>query len=141
MRGGPRSASGSWFSALALSLYAGGFSFAYVSLKTNPDAVSAVVKATQRAEAACLANPAPCIDALVEASLNLQREKELANWNAGRELFFSRGSNGLPLGAFELARVRKDHDMVRTLYGLERPFDPKDAFSDEFLDAVVEPPR
>jgi len=62
-------------------------------------------------------------------------------WNAGRELFFSRGSNGLPLGAFELARVRKDHDMVRTLYGLERPFDPKDAFSDEFLDAVVEPPR
>lgn len=51
-------------------------------LKKNPEAMSAVVKATQRAETVCLANPAPCIDALVEASPNLQREKELANRNA-----------------------------------------------------------
>lgn len=30
--------------------------------------------------------------------------------------------------------------MGRTLHGLKRPFDPKDAFANEILDAVVEPP-
>ena len=39
MRGGTHSTSGSWFSALALFLYAGGFSFAYVSLPAGTGAL------------------------------------------------------------------------------------------------------
>jgi len=39
MRGGTHSATGSWFSALALFLYAGGFSFAYVSLPAGTGAL------------------------------------------------------------------------------------------------------
>lgn len=39
MRGGTHSASGSWLSALALFLYAGGFSFAYVSLSAGTGAL------------------------------------------------------------------------------------------------------
>jgi drug/metabolite transporter (DMT)-like permease len=39
MRGGMHNASGSWFSALALFLYAGGFSFAYVSLPAGTGAL------------------------------------------------------------------------------------------------------
>ena len=39
MRGGTHSASGSWLSALALFLYAGGFSFAYVSLPAGTGAL------------------------------------------------------------------------------------------------------
>ena len=39
MRGGTHSVSGSWFSALALFLYAGGFSFAYVSLPAGTGAL------------------------------------------------------------------------------------------------------
>src|SRR3989304_960301 len=39
MRGGTHSVSGTWFSALALFLYAGGFSFAYVSLPAGTGAL------------------------------------------------------------------------------------------------------
>jgi drug/metabolite transporter (DMT)-like permease len=39
MRGGTHSATGSWLSALALFLYAGGFSFAYVSLPAGTGAL------------------------------------------------------------------------------------------------------
>ena len=49
-------------------------------VRDNPALVRAVVKATQRAVAACLADGAPCIDALTESYPTLRRDEELSNW-------------------------------------------------------------
>lgn len=108
---------------------------------SNPKLVSAVVNTTQRAEAQCLANPGPCIDALIEAYPNLRRETELANWNAGRDLFYDRDKKALSLGTFDAARVRSDYDLARRTVGIEKAFDPLTVFTNDFLDASVAMPR
>ncbi|TCW75511.1 nitrate ABC transporter substrate-binding protein [Burkholderia sp. SRS-46] len=109
-------------------------------LKDDPQTVSAVVRATQRAQAACLANPAPCIDALVQANPNIQRNTALANWNAGRQLFYS-AEGQLPLGAFDPVRVQRDYEVAHELFKLSVPADQKTAFDNEFLDTSIKPPR
>lgn len=110
-------------------------------IASDPKLVSAVVKATQRAEAECLANPAPCIEALVAASPNLQRERELANWNAARELFYAPQAKGLPLGTFDVPRVQRDYEVVQKVIGIDKTFDPSTAFTNEFLDPSVAAPH
>lgn len=110
-------------------------------IASDPKLVSAVVRATQRAEAECLANPAPCFEALVAASPGLERERELANWNAVRELFYTPEARGLPLGAFDAARVRGDYEVVRKVIGIDKAFDPSTAFTNDFLDRSIATPH
>ena len=101
--------------------------------RDNPQLVAAVVTATQQAEAACLADAGPCIDALTEAYPTLKREEELANWKWTAPLFQSAQQAALPLGAFDSSRVRDDYKVARELQKLDPSFNPMSATDNHFL--------
>lgn len=109
--------------------------------KENPILVTAIVRATQRALAACIDNPGPCIDALVESYPHLQRDREMANWIAGRDLFFTRGKSTLPLGAYDRERVSTQFELVRRYLTVGISLDPSSTFTNSFLDLTVSTPQ
>ena len=108
-------------------------------VRDNPALVRAVGKATQRAVAACLADGAPCIDALTESYPTLKRDEELSNWRWTAGLFQNTQQASLPLGAFDSSRVRRDFEVARELQGLEPGFDSSTAIDNTFLDASIRP--
>ena len=55
-------------------------------LRAHRAMVAAFVKVTQKAFAACVADPAPCVQALVEANSGLQPADQLVNWHEVEQL-------------------------------------------------------
>ncbi len=108
-------------------------------IRDKPRLVAAVVRATQAAVAACLADGKPCIDALAEAYPNLKCSEELANWRWAVGLYQNAGQAGFALGAFDPSRVRKDFDIAREVQDLEADVDPASAIDNSFLDAALRP--
>ena len=110
-------------------------------LKKNKPVVAAFVKVTQKAFAACVTTPAPCVQALVEANGALQVENETTNWKLVNVLMRDKYSEGIALGILDDARMAADYDIVKTYLGLETPFDVKIAYTNEFLDRSIKMPK
>jgi len=106
-------------------------------LKKNKPVVAAFVKVTQKAFAACVANPNPCVQALVEANGALQFDNELQNWRLVEVLMSDKFSKTVALGVLDDARMAADYDLVKTYIGLETPYDVKTAYTNEFLDRSI----
>jgi NitT/TauT family transport system substrate-binding protein len=106
-------------------------------LKKNKPVVAAFVKVTQKAFAACVANPNPCVQALVEANGALQFENELQNWRLVEVLMSDKFSKTVALGYLDDARMAADYDLVKTYIGLDAPYDVKTAYTNEFLDRSI----
>jgi NitT/TauT family transport system substrate-binding protein len=106
-------------------------------LKKNKPVVAAFVKVTQKAFAACVANPNPCVQALVEANGALQFDNELQNWRLVEVLMSDKFSKTVALGVLDDARMAADYDLVKTYIGLESPYDVKTAYTNEFLDRSI----
>src|SRR4029450_188355 len=106
-------------------------------LKKNKPVVAAFVKVTQKAFAACVANPNPCVHALVEANGALQFDNELQNWRLVEVLMSDKISKTVALGYLDDARMAADYDLVKTYIGIDKPFDVKSAYTNEFLDNSV----
>ena len=106
-------------------------------LKSNKDTVAAFVKVTQKAFAACVENPQPCIDALVAANSALQAENELANWGLVTELMSDEISRTVALGWLDDKRMADDYELVETYLGLDEPFAIKTAYTNEFIDESI----
>jgi NitT/TauT family transport system substrate-binding protein len=106
-------------------------------LKGHRDTVAAFVKVTQKAFAACVSDPKPCIDALVEANSGLQADSQLVNWHEVEQLMSDKTSQTVALGWFDPKRMTDTYDLVKTYVGLDKPFDVKQAYTNDFLDKSI----
>lgn len=94
-------------------------------------------KLTQRAYAECAKTPQPCVDALVEAVSGLDPADQLVNWQLTTVLMSDSVSRSKALGWFDPQRVENDYKLVATYIGIDKPFDPKTAYTNQFLDPSI----
>jgi NitT/TauT family transport system substrate-binding protein len=106
-------------------------------LKKNKATVAKFVKVTQRAFAECVKDANPCVQALVEASGALKFDNELTNWRLVEVLMSDRISQSVALGWHDDARMKADYELVRDYVGIDKPFEVKSVYSNEFLDKSI----
>jgi len=106
-------------------------------LEKNRPLVDKFVKVTQRAFAACVAQPEPCVQALVEANGALKFDNELTNWKLVEVLMSDKFSREVALGIHDDGRMKADFELVREYIGIDKPFDVKSTYTNEFLDRSV----
>jgi NitT/TauT family transport system substrate-binding protein len=110
-------------------------------LKKNRAVVDGFVKVTQRAFAACVVTPKPCVDALVEANTALKHDNEMTNWSLVEVLMRDRFAETVALGYMDPQRMASDYDLVKTYVGLDKQYDVKTAYTNEFLDRSIRMPK
>jgi NitT/TauT family transport system substrate-binding protein len=106
-------------------------------LKTHRDQVAAFIKVTQRTFATCVAEPKPCVEALVEANSGLKLDDQLTNWDEVAQLMSDKTSQTVALGWFDAERMKNDYELVKTYVGIEKPFDVTQHYAVEFLDKSI----
>ena len=106
-------------------------------LQKNRAAIDKFVKVTQRAFAACVAEPRPCVQALIDANGALKFDNEMVNWSLVEVLMSDKFSREMALGIHEDKRMADDYALVRDYIGLDKPFDVKSVYTNEFLDRSV----
>ncbi len=106
-------------------------------LAKNKPLVDKFVKVTQRAFAACVKDPKPCVQALIDANGALKLDNEMTNWSLVEVLMSDKFSREVALGIHDDARMKADYELVRDYIGLEKPFDVKTTYTNEFLDRSV----
>ncbi len=110
-------------------------------LKNNRKTVEAFVKVTQRAFAACVATPKPCVDALVEANTALKTDNEMTNWSLVEVLMRDKFADTVALGYMDPGRMAHDYELVKDYVGIDKPYDVKTAYTNDFLDRSVKMPK
>ncbi len=106
-------------------------------LAKNKPLVDRFVKVTQRAFAACVKDPNPCVAALVEANGALKFDNEMTNWKLVEVLMSDKYAREMALGIHEDGRMAADYELVREYIGVDKPFDVKTTYTNEFLDRSV----
>ncbi|HEV2430101.1 MAG TPA: ABC transporter substrate-binding protein [Burkholderiales bacterium] len=106
-------------------------------LKKNKEAVAKFVRVTQRAFAECVKQPKPCVQALVDANGALKFDNELTNWELVEVLMSDKISQTVALGWHDDARMKADYELVRDYVGIDKPFDVKTVYMNEFLDKSI----
>lgn len=106
-------------------------------LKANKDAVAKFVKVTQKAFAACVEKPEPCVQALVDANGALKFDNEMTNWKLVEVLMSDKFSREVALGIHDPGRMAADYELVKEYVGIEKPFDIKAVYSNDFLDKSI----
>lgn len=106
-------------------------------LKANRAAVAAFVKVTQKAFAACVSEPKPCIQALVDANSGLLARDQMDNWQEVEQLMSDKTSQTVALGWLDPKRIQDDYNLVKTYIGIEKPFEPTEHYTNEFLDQSI----
>jgi NitT/TauT family transport system substrate-binding protein len=106
-------------------------------LKKNKATVAKFVRVTQRAFAECVKQPKPCVQALVDANGALKFENELTNWELVEVLMSDKISQTVALGWHDDARMKADYQLVRDYVGIDKPFDVKSVYTNEFLDKSI----
>src|ERR1700722_12326996 len=106
-------------------------------LRTHRAMVAAFVKVTQKAFAACVADPAPCVQALVEANSGLHPADQLVNWHEVEQLMSDKTSQTTGLGWFDPQRMEESYNLVKTYVGIEKPFDVTEHYTNMFLDESI----
>src|SRR5919198_6483206 len=109
-------------------------------LKANQDKVDKFVKVTQKAFAECAKTPDPCIAALVEANGALLFKNELDNWHLVTMLMSDETSRTVALGWHDDKRMAEDYKLVDEYLRMEKPYDVRTAYTNEFLDKSVKMP-
>jgi NitT/TauT family transport system substrate-binding protein len=110
-------------------------------LAKNRPLVEKFVKVTQRAFAACVKDPKPCVQALIDANGALSLENETVNWQLVEVLMSDKFSREVALGIHDDARMKADYELVRDYVGIDKPFDVKSTYTNEFLDRSVKMPK
>ncbi len=106
-------------------------------LEANRELVGKFVKVTQRAFAACVKDPKPCVQALIDANGALKFDNEMTNWSLVEKLMSDKYSRDAALGIHDDARMAADYELVREYIGLEQPFAVKTVYTNEFLDRSI----
>ena len=110
-------------------------------LKKNKPVVAAFVKVTQKAFAECVKTPAPCVQALIDANGALKFDNELQNWHLVEQLMSDKFSREVALGIHDDKRMAADYELVKEYIGLDKPFDVKSTYTNEFLDKSIKMPK
>jgi len=106
-------------------------------LKKNKPLIDKFVKVTQRAFAACVKDPTPCVKALVDANGALLFDDQMQNWRLVEVLMSDKTSREVALGIHDDARMKADYELVRDYIGIDKPFDVKTTYTNEFLDRSI----
>jgi NitT/TauT family transport system substrate-binding protein len=106
-------------------------------MASKRDVIAQFTKITQRAYADCAKAPQPCIDALVEAVSGLNPADQMINWQLTTVLMSDPVSRSAGLGWFDPKRMENDYQLVSTYIGIEKPFDVKTSYTNEFLDPSI----
>ena len=106
-------------------------------LKAHRATVAAFVKVTQKAFAACVATPDPCIQALVEANSGLQPADQMVNWHEVEQLMSDKTSQKDALGWMDPARMQDTYNLVKEYVGIDNPFDVTKYYTNEFMDKSI----
>jgi NitT/TauT family transport system substrate-binding protein len=109
-------------------------------LNANRGTADKFVKITQKAFADCAKTPDPCIKALVESAGALKYDNELLNWHLVTILMSDDTSRGVALGWHDDKRMADDYKLVDEYLKMEKPYDIKTAYTNEFLDKAVKMP-
>jgi NitT/TauT family transport system substrate-binding protein len=103
-------------------------------LKKNKPLVTKFVRVTQRAFAECVKQPKPCVQSLIDANGALSFDNELVNWQLVEVLMSDKISQTVALGWHDDKRMQADYALVRDYIGVDKPFDVKSTYTNEFLD-------
>jgi len=106
-------------------------------LKKNMPLIAKFVTVTQRAFAECVKQPRPCVQALIDANGALSFENELVNWQLVEVLMSDKVSQSVALGWHDDARMKADYELVRNYVGIDKPFDVKNTYTNEFLNKSI----
>lgn len=106
-------------------------------LEKNRALVDRFVKVTQRAFAECVKQPNPCVRALVDANGALDYDNELQNWHLVEVLMSDKTSQTVALGWHDDKRMQDDYALVRDYIGIDKPFDVKTVYTNDFLDKSI----
>jgi NitT/TauT family transport system substrate-binding protein len=104
-------------------------------MRAKPEVVDNLVKVTQKAYVTCLADPAPCNQALAQAA-SQELEDVQANWELVVELMDHPVTRENALGYFDPARLEQDYEWVDASFEIES-YDVTEAYTNEFLDTSV----
>src|SRR5262249_59323864 len=108
--------------------------------KTKP-LIGKFVKVTQRAFGTCVKDPNPCIKALIDANGALDLKNETVNWQLVEVLMSDKISQTVALGWHDDARMKADYELVKDYVGIDKPFDVKTTYTNEFLDKSIKMSR
>jgi NitT/TauT family transport system substrate-binding protein len=106
-------------------------------LKKHKALIGKFVRVTQRAFAACVKDPKPCVQALVDANGALKFDNEMTNWSLVEELMSDKYSRSVALGYHDPGRMKADYALVRDYVGIDKPFDVRTVYDNEFLDRKI----
>lgn len=123
--------------AMGINLYGNSVIVDRGYLAAHHDVVQKFVQVSQRAFAACVADVDPCLDALMASASGLDRTVQRDQWQRIKELMQSPTGQQVALGAFDMARVASDEELVRSYIGLDAAFPPNEIATDALLDPTI----
>lgn len=126
----------SWRS-VGLNVYGNSIVVNRAYLDKNKDTVAKFMAVTQRAYDACVKSFDPCLQALMSSVSGLNADNQRDQWERIKMLMRDDTTTKVALGAFDPARVKADYDLVSSLIGIDKAFDPALMFTNEFLDKKV----
>ena len=95
------------------------------------------VRITQKAYAACVADVAPCLTALLDGASGLDRVTQQHQWERVKFLMTDAFTTTRALGWIDGERIKKDYTFVATYLGMDRPYEVSEAFTTTMLDGSV----
>lgn len=125
---------------VGLNMYGNSLFVNSAYLASNPEAVKKFTAVTQRAYQTCVKDFEPCLAALVAGASGLSPDNQRDQWNRIKDLMRDETTTTVALGAFDGKRVQADYDLVKSLIGLDKDFDPATMFTNEYLDKNVRMP-
>src|SRR5499433_1385986 len=106
-------------------------------LEKNPRIVEDFVRITQKAYAACVADVAPCLKALLDQVSGLDRENQQRQWERIKYLMTDEFTTTRALGWIDGERMKQDYELVQTYLGMEKPSDVQTAYTTKMLDSAI----
>jgi NitT/TauT family transport system substrate-binding protein len=106
-------------------------------LQKNPKLAEDFVRISQKAFAACVADVAPCLKALLDQVSGLDKENQERQWERIKFLMTDEFTTTKALGWIDAGRMQKDYELVQTYLGMEKPFAVETAFSTKLLDPAI----
>lgn len=122
---------------IGLNLYGNSIIVNGEYLGKNKDTVSKFVQISQKAFAACVVDVGPCLKALMASVSGLDEPNQRDQWNRIKELMTDPTTTGVALGAFNADRMAFDYELVKTYFGMEKDFDVKTVYTNDFLDKSI----
>lgn len=123
--------------SVGLNVYGNSIVVNRVFLEKNKETVAKFVAVTQRAYESCVKSFDPCLQALMTSVSGLNADNQRDQWERIKTLMRDDSTTKVALGAFDAARVKADYDLVSSLIGIDKPFDPITMFTNEFLDKKI----